>query len=206
MQQHNSDPIIKHLVLQPSRIFITPICPSSLSFRVDLKLVLPLILSTTDGCRDIEPSHLFYRKIMLDRGEGSVQSSESESESMEVPGEGTPVSLGSNEVKIVALGEGNDKAPDDKSLESEKEKSNPRASVLEYKSVSQMYVQRVPAIYPSHEIGCLQSTSWDKDTYGRKLVDSLEDSSKKTDKYEEFIFVVRRQYGAPVYGIYSQWC
>lgn len=75
---------------------------------------------------------------MLDRGEGSVQSSESESESMEVPREGTPVSVGSNEVKIVALGEGNDKVPDDKSLESEKEKSKPRASVLEYKSVSQM--------------------------------------------------------------------
>ena len=37
--------------------------------------------------------------------------------------------------------------------------------------------------------------SWDKDTYGRKIVDSLEDSSKKIDKYEEYIFVVRRQYG-----------
>lgn len=47
-------------------------------------------------------------------------------------------------------------------------------------------------------------SSWDKDTYGRKLVDSLDDSSKKKDKYEEFIFVVRRQYGAPLYGIVSQ--
>ena len=47
-------------------------------------------------------------------------------------------------------------------------------------------------------------SSWDKDTYGRKLVDSLEDSSKKRDKYEEYIFVVRRQYGAPLYRIYSQ--
>ena len=47
------------------------------------------------------------------------------------------------------------------------------------------------------------SSSWDKDTYGRKIVDSLEDSSKKKDKYEEYIFVVRRQYGAPWYGVYS---
>ena len=43
------------------------------------------------------------------------------------------------------------------------------------------------------------SLSWDKDTYGRKLVDSLDDSSKKKDKYEEYIFVVRRQYG-------TLWC
>lgn len=47
-------------------------------------------------------------------------------------------------------------------------------------------------------------SSWDKDTYGRKLVDSLDDSSKKRDKYEEFIFVVRRQYGAHLYGTFSQ--
>ena len=44
--------------------------------------------------------------------------------------------------------------------------------------------------------------SWDKDTYGRKIVDSLEDSSKKKDRYEEFIFVVRRQYGVSRYGTY----
>ena len=43
---------------------------------------------------------------------------------------------------------------------------------------------------------------WDKDTYGRKLVDSLEDSSKKIDKYEEYIFVVRRQYGMAIYTIF----
>ena len=45
-------------------------------------------------------------------------------------------------------------------------------------------------------------SSWDKDTYGRKLVDSLDDSSKKKDKYEEYIFVVRRQYGTSWYGMY----
>ena len=45
------------------------------------------------------------------------------------------------------------------------------------------------------------SYSWDKDTYGRKIVDSLEDSSKKIDKYEEYIFVVRRQYGMASYTI-----
>ncbi len=53
-------------------------------------------------------------------------------------------------------------------------------------------------------LAAYDSSSWDKDTYGRKLVDSLEDSSKKKDKYEEYIFVVRRQYGAPSYWIYSQ--
>ncbi|CAF9912370.1 hypothetical protein IMSHALPRED_000298 [Imshaugia aleurites] len=110
---------------------------------------------------------------MLEQDEGSAHSSESESESVEVPGEGTPPSVGSKEDKVEVPSEGNGKASDDKSPESEKEKPKPRASVLEYKSVSQV---------------------WDKDTYGRKLVDSLEDSSKKRDKYEEFIFVVRRQY------------
>lgn len=87
---------------------------------------------------------------MLDRSEGSVHSSESEAESMEVPGEGTPPSVGSKEEKIEVPSEGNDKAadgkapegnaPDGKSPESEKEKPKPRASVLEYKSVSQVYV------------------------------------------------------------------
>ncbi|CAD6566684.1 MAG: hypothetical protein ASARMPREDX12_008793 [Alectoria sarmentosa] len=104
---------------------------------------------------------------------GSTHTSESESESMEVPGAGTPPSVGSKEEKIEVPSEGNEKAPDGKVPEIEKEIQKPRASVLEYKSVSQV---------------------WDKDTYGRKLVDSLEDSSKKKDKYEEFIFVVRRQY------------
>lgn len=47
-------------------------------------------------------------------------------------------------------------------------------------------------------------SSWDKDTYGRKLVDSLDESAKKKDKYEEFIFVVRRQYGVPLSGVCSQ--
>lgn len=59
-------------------------------------------------------------------------------------------------------------------------------------------------MHTSHDIGCLHFSSWDKDTYGRKIVDSLEDSSKITDKYEEFIFVVRRQYGAPLCGLHSR--
>lgn len=95
------------------------------------------------------------RRIMLDRGEGSVHSSESESESMEVPGEGTPPSVGSKEEKIEVPSNGNDKAPDGKPSESEKEKPKPRASVLEYKSVRQVYVLYIPAMHPSHEIGCL---------------------------------------------------
>ena len=75
---------------------------------------------------------------MLDQGEGSIRSSESESESMEVPGEGTPPSVGSKEEKIEVPGEGSDKVPNGTSPEVEKETPKPRASVLEYKSVSQM--------------------------------------------------------------------
>ena len=77
---------------------------------------------------------------MLDRGEGSAHSSESEAESMEAPGEATPPSVGSKEEKIVLPAAGNDRAPDDKSSDIEKEKPKPRASVLAYKSVSQVYV------------------------------------------------------------------
>lgn len=85
---------------------------------------------------------------MLEQGGGSAHSSESESESMEVPGEGTPPSVGSKEEKIELPGEGSDKGPDGKSLEIEKEKQKPRASVLEYKSVSQVYVLRIPSRQP----------------------------------------------------------
>ena len=60
-----------------------------------------------------------------------------------------------------------------------------------------------PQLCASHlDLIAYDSFSWDKDTYGRKIVDSLEDSSKKKDKYEEFIFVVRRQYGVSRYGTY----
>lgn len=80
------------------------------------------------------------RRTMLEQDEGSAHSSESESESVEVPGEGTPPSVGSKEDKVEVPSEGNGKASDDKSPESEKEKPKPRASVLEYKSVSQVCV------------------------------------------------------------------
>ena len=95
-------------------------------------------------------------RIMLDRGEESAHSSESESGSMEVPGEKTPPSVGSKEDKIEVPGAGGDKAPDVKSSEIVQEAPKPRASVLEYKSVSQVYVSRVPATHPSHEVGGLQ--------------------------------------------------
>lgn len=92
------------------------------------------------------------QRSMLDRGEGSARSSETESESMEVPGEVTPPSVGSKEEKIEIIGQGNDtKAPKGNSPEIEKEESKPRASVLEYKSVSQVYVLQVPYMPPSHE-------------------------------------------------------
>ena len=71
---------------------------------------------------------------------GSTHTSESESESMEIPGAGTPPSVGSKEEKIEVPSEGNEKAPDGKVPEIEKEIQKPRASVLEYKSVSQVYV------------------------------------------------------------------
>ena len=58
---------------------------------------------------------------------------------MGVPGEATPPSEGSKEEKTEVPGEGNGKAPDAKSPEIEKAIPKPRASVLEYKSVSQMY-------------------------------------------------------------------
>lgn len=59
---------------------------------------------------------------------------------MDVPEEGTPPSVGSKEEKIEVPSRGSDKAPDGKSPEIEKVKPKPRASVLEYKSVSQMCV------------------------------------------------------------------
>ena len=90
----------------------------------------------------------------LDQGERSTQASASDSESMEIPGEGTPPSVGGKEEKIGVPGGG--KKRKGKSPEVEKEKPKPRASVLEYKSVSQMYVLRVSAMYPSEEIGCLR--------------------------------------------------
>ena len=77
---------------------------------------------------------------MLSRGEGSARSSESESESMEVPGQETPPSVGSKEEKVETPYEGKGKPPNGVSPETPKEKPKPRASVLEYKSVSQMYV------------------------------------------------------------------
>ena len=77
---------------------------------------------------------------MLSRDEGSTQSSESESESMGVPGEVTPPSVGSKEEKVEVPCQGNGKAPNGIPPEIIKEEQKPRASVLEYKSVSQMYV------------------------------------------------------------------
>lgn len=93
---------------------------------------------------------------MLERSEESAHPSESESESMGVPGQGTPPSVGDKEEKIEVPGFANGKAPDKKSLEIEKEKPKPRASVLEYKSVSQMYVPLVAATHRLHEAGCLR--------------------------------------------------
>ena len=77
---------------------------------------------------------------MLNRGEESARSSESESESMEVPGEETPPSVGSKEEKVEVPCEENGKPPNGISPETVQEIPKPRASVLEYKNVSQMYV------------------------------------------------------------------
>lgn len=77
---------------------------------------------------------------MLDRGEESAHSSESESESMDVPGEETPPSVGSKEEKVEVPCEENGKPPNGISPEMVEETPKPRASVLEYKNVSQMYV------------------------------------------------------------------
>lgn len=91
---------------------------------------------------------------MLDRGDGSFQSSASESESMDAPGEGNPPSVGSKEEKVDVPCEGNGITPNSSSQEVVKEKPKPRASVLEYKSVSQVYVLPVPIVHPLHEFSC----------------------------------------------------
>lgn len=77
---------------------------------------------------------------MVNRSGGSAHSSESESESMEVPGEATPPSVGSKDEKVEVPFDANGKPPNGISPETVKEQPKPRASVLEYKSVSQMYV------------------------------------------------------------------
>lgn len=82
-----------------------------------------------------------HKKIMLNRSGGSAHSSESESESMGVPGEVTPPSVGSKDEKVEIPFDGNGKPPNSISPETVKEQPKPRASVLEYKSVSQMYVR-----------------------------------------------------------------
>ena len=80
---------------------------------------------------------------MLDRGEESAHSSESEPDSMEIRGEGTPPSERSKEDKVEVPCKGKAKIPNGTSPEKVKELPKPRASVLEYKSVSQMYVLRI---------------------------------------------------------------
>lgn len=77
---------------------------------------------------------------MLHRNEASNHSSECESESINVAGEGTPQSVGSKEEKIETVDNENEKRSGGKSIEIVIEESKPRASVLEYRNVSQMYV------------------------------------------------------------------
>ena len=92
---------------------------------------------------------------MLGGSEGSAHSSESESESMGVPGEVTPPSVESKEEKVEVPCEANGKPPNGVTPEIIQETPKPRASVLEYKSVSQMYVPGVPFVRQSHGIDCL---------------------------------------------------
>ena len=88
-------------------------------------------------------SEIHYHCRMLNRGEGSAHSSVSEPDSMEVPGERTPPSEVSKEDKVEVPCKGKGKIPNGTSPEKVKEPPKPRASVLEYKSVSQVYVLRV---------------------------------------------------------------
>ena len=92
---------------------------------------------------------------MLRGEEGSAHSSESESESMGVPGEDTPPSVRSKEEKVEVPCEGNGKPPNGVTPETVQETPKPRASVLEYKSVSQMYVLGLLVVRQSHGIDCL---------------------------------------------------
>ena len=101
-------------------------------------------------------SELDHLRRMLSQAGGSSHSSESESESMDVPGQETPPSVGSKEEKPEVLHGGKVKSSEVKSPESEKEKPKPRASVLEYKSVSQMYVLGSTAMHLAREVGRLR--------------------------------------------------
>ena len=101
-------------------------------------------------------SQFDHLKRMLAHVQGSSHSSESESESMEVPGQETPPSVESKEDKPEVLLGGNGNSSDVKSPESEKVKPKPRASVLEYKSVSQMYVLGSTAMHRLQEVGRLR--------------------------------------------------
>ena len=92
---------------------------------------------------------------MLGAGEGSAHSSESESESMGLAGEETPPSVGSKEEKVEVPCEANSKPPNGVTPEIVQETPKPRASVLEYKSVSQMYVPGILVVRHSHRIICL---------------------------------------------------
>ena len=96
------------------------------------------------------------RRRMLAQAEAITFSSESESESMDVPGQETPPSVGSKEEKTEVLLRGKGKSSDVKSPEPEKEKPKPRASVLEYKSVSQMYVLGSTAMHLFRKVGRLR--------------------------------------------------
>ncbi|KAK4691867.1 hypothetical protein P7C71_g5229, partial [Lecanoromycetidae sp. Uapishka_2] len=63
--------------------------------------------------------------------------------------------------------------PDAIQKHQKKPRPKPRASVLEYKTVNEI---------------------WDRKNYGRKIVESLDKDSDKVDKYEEYVFVERRRY------------
>lgn len=82
-----------------------------------------------------------------------------------------------------------------------KPKAKPRASVLEYKTVNEMYDTLCSYII-FDTILTYSCPRWDRKSYGRKIVESLDKDSGRTDKYEEYIFVERRRYGTlPVFSL-----
>ncbi len=75
----------------------------------------------------------------------------------------------------------------------EHEKLRIRASKLEYKTVNEMYVRQAQKHCVWYANGPFP-LSWDKEAYKHKIVESFETESK-VDKYEEYLFIIRRQFG-----------
>ena len=107
---------------------------------------MPLLIpdvSLPQAALETRRTEIHYRRRMLDKAEGSTPSSENEPENTVVHGQVPYPSEESKEDKVEVSCKGKVKTPNGTSPEKVKEPPKPRASVLEYKSVSQVYVFRM---------------------------------------------------------------